>query len=192
MYTRLMNRILMFLTSFLPCRLIDIGGEPYLERYHVARIFGRTIYLHRFVSCDGERNVHDHPWRSASLILCGGYREELAFKSFLLGRQVMWSAFRWRYALSYSFFSALHIHRIDAVLPMTWTLFVTGRRIKDVYGKERGWYFYQIIGNRPFAIPAESGPKDWHKRAGNRATEYARRAARRIANDNIKSIARAG
>lgn len=33
------------------------------------------IYLHKFVADDDDRAMHDHPWPSASIILCGGYIE---------------------------------------------------------------------------------------------------------------------
>ena len=69
--------LLLRLTDRLPCRLIHgEHGEPYLERYYVAGLFGWHLYLHRFVDSDPDRGLHDHPWRrAASLVLSGGYDE---------------------------------------------------------------------------------------------------------------------
>jgi hypothetical protein len=57
------------------------GGErrPYLTRWHVLpRNKWFNIYLHRFLHGDDDRALHDHPWRSASLILEGRYTEHTA------------------------------------------------------------------------------------------------------------------
>lgn len=61
-----------------PMRLIEINGEPYLERYYMGTVQGRQIWLHRFVRDDAERHVHDHPWTALSIILTGGYTEQVA------------------------------------------------------------------------------------------------------------------
>jgi hypothetical protein len=37
-----------------------------------------NIYLHEFRRDDDDRALHDHPWRSVSIILRGGYWEHLA------------------------------------------------------------------------------------------------------------------
>lgn len=72
-----MNRLLYWLAGFLPCRIISDDGQPYLERYYLATLFGVRIYLHRFVGDDPARGLHDHPWPWAfSLILFGRYLEE--------------------------------------------------------------------------------------------------------------------
>lgn len=72
-----MRKLLYWLTGRLPCRLINDGERPYLERYYVGRLFGLTFYLHRFVGSDPARGLHDHPWnRAYSLILSGWYFEE--------------------------------------------------------------------------------------------------------------------
>lgn len=72
-----MRKLLYWLSGRLPCRLINDGDRPYLERYYVGRLFGLTFYLHRFVGSDPARGLHDHPWdRAYSLILSGWYFEE--------------------------------------------------------------------------------------------------------------------
>lgn len=72
-----MKRLLHWIASFLPCRIISDNGQPYLERYYVVTLFGVRFYLHRFVGSDPARGLHDHPWRWArSIILSGWYYEE--------------------------------------------------------------------------------------------------------------------
>lgn len=60
-----------------PCRLIDVQGQPYLERYWLCGLpGGGALYLHRFLAPDDARGLHDHPWPWAlSLVLVGGYDE---------------------------------------------------------------------------------------------------------------------
>lgn len=72
-----MNRLLYWIAGRLPCRIISDDGQPYLERYYLATLFGVRLYLHRFVGDDPNRGLHDHPWPWAfSLILFGRYQEE--------------------------------------------------------------------------------------------------------------------
>ena len=73
----MISKLLYKLTANLPCRLIALDSGPYLERYYVGQLFGVTFYLHRFVSGDSERHLHNHPWRwGRALVLSGGYTEE--------------------------------------------------------------------------------------------------------------------
>lgn len=65
-------------------RMIYVEGEPYLLRAYLLRgnerVVGRkfipSLYLHRFMRSDKERDLHNHPWGKAfSLILTKGYTE---------------------------------------------------------------------------------------------------------------------
>jgi hypothetical protein len=63
-------------------------GTPYLYRYFIykpdwldriginSKKAGR-IYLHKFVSSDHDRALHDHPWNFVSIILYRGYKEHV-------------------------------------------------------------------------------------------------------------------
>ncbi len=117
------------LTARLPARLICVDDAPYLERYYVGSLFGATVYLHRFVSPDQDRHVHDHPWPWAvSIVLVGHYIEEsvrwLTPDAGWVARYVRrcW----WRPNL----LNARSLHRIHTASPDTWTLFVHGPRRK--------------------------------------------------------------
>lgn len=141
-----------------PCRLISILDEPYLERYYVGRILGVQFYLHRFVSADGDREVHDHPWRwSAALVLAGGYVEErMRWLDMDMGWQ---SYFRRLFPGCLNRFSPRTFHQIVTVKPETWTLFMHGHRVKKwgfLRRDESGVRYHQ---------PHTVGTDDWWRRA---------------------------
>lgn len=126
-----MLRTLLFrLTAKRPCRLIKIDDQPYLERYYLGSLGNTTFYLHRFVSSDDERNVHDHPWRwSAALVLAGGYLEERLTH---FDPNTGWgSRFRRLFPGRINYINPRAFHRITAPKPDTWTLFMHGKRIKS-------------------------------------------------------------
>ncbi len=58
--------------------VIGRAGKPYLYRWYLLNLgrFGQ-FFLHRFVRSDGDLDLHDHPFNFLSLILWGGYWEEL-------------------------------------------------------------------------------------------------------------------
>ena len=127
--TRTANRLLHRLTATRPCRLITIGQKPYLERYFLGEALGVTFYLHRFVSSDSERHVHNHPWRhGCSFILSGAYTEEVATdicptSGNEAGCLTEFVRRRWFNTVGGSTF-----HRIHDAAPGTWTLFAHGAR----------------------------------------------------------------
>jgi hypothetical protein len=128
-----MKRLLFWLTGYLPVRLINDGARPYLERYFVARLFGVTVYLHRFVGSDPDRGLHDHPWGWAVLlILAGWYLEERRGHDY--GTRTFVPV-RWVNVLTGDSF-----HRV--VLPdekqEAWTLFIHG-------GYTKGWGFWSDV-----------------------------------------------
>ena len=141
----------------LPTRHISHLGAPYMERSHVATLFGIRIYLHRFVACD-EDGVHDHPFRhSLSFILAGWYWEDL------------WADRKKRRWLNY--IGPNKLHRV--VLPEStgadvWTLFLHTPRVK-------GWgILHPAIrddsGRPAMRFELQSDPddpplSDWHRRA---------------------------
>jgi len=158
----MVNALLYRLTAGLPCRLIYLRSGPYLERYYVGRVLGWTVYLHRFVSSDPERHLHNHPWRhSLALVLAGGYVEDV------VTNLCAWSSggvlterrkVRWFNAIQGAKF-----HRISAAQPGTWTLFAHGPRQVLPDGLEKGWGFLTAgPGATTVFTPAQPSPKDWH------------------------------
>lgn len=158
------RRFLYWLTGFLPCRLIKVGDQPYLERYYVGRLFGVTFYLHRFISADGDRDVHNHPWRlSAALVLAGGYREERVTQITPDGWH---SKERDLYLPKINIITGSRFHRIMETQPETWTLFMHGKRIST---STKAWGFLQKTADglrlfNPYNLDESIG---WWKRLPN-------------------------
>lgn len=171
----MINGLLYRLTAGLPCRLINLESGPYLERYYLGEVFGVTFYLHRFVSSDSERHVHNHPWGwGRALILSGGYLEERAVDLCPLiagsGCVTTFTRRRW-----YNRVDGHHFHRIHDAEPGTWTLFFHGKRQRverkdwthaDV---EKGWGFLErVMLSRTAATvftPYPSAKSQWWKTA---------------------------
>lgn len=180
-----LNALLFKLTKRLKCRLIKLDGKPYMERYYVGQLFGVTFYLHRFVSADSERHIHNHPWRrSASLILTGSYLEEIATDLCAHAgpsgcvtevRRVRW--FNW--------IPGSRFHRISDTEPGTWSLFMHGaREMVDCGMAERpkGWGFlsteylvgtHQITAFKPY--DGEVSDEEWYKHPDTPTGAQARR-----------------
>lgn len=56
--------------------VIGPPDSPYLTRLRIVStpLFG--VYLHRLHRPDAERDLHDHPWAFATLVIRGSYMEE--------------------------------------------------------------------------------------------------------------------
>ena len=107
--------------------------KPYLLRWYlVPRNHLCNFYLHRFLSDDDDRALHDHPWWFISFVLWGAYLEHCSDRA------------RVRRAGSIAFRPASHRHRIELIEGKTcWTLIVTGP-------KSRVWGFWCPQGFVPF------------------------------------------
>lgn len=135
-----MRRFLFNLTAIYPVRFIKPDGNPYIERYYMGRVFGITIYLHRYVGADGrDSGVHDHPWSWAvGIPLAGGYIERVMVRLCSLHGVITRTRFVGRF--SFNWLSSNKAHQITAIIPETWTLFLHGGRCK-------GWGFYEDHGS---------------------------------------------
>lgn len=166
---------LMRMTAGKPMRIIEINGEPYLERYYMGRLFGRQIWLHRFLRNDGERHVHCHPWSALSIILTGEYWEEVPGHN----EDLSLPDYLHRPAPCLNWIPAEKRHRIASVNPDTWSLMIVGKRTG------RGWFFYHPDGS---VTPGVSGSADWHKTALTRAQAYMTRRMRKAAAHEAKKV----
>lgn len=61
-----------------PDLIIGPPDNPYLYRWHLLRVFGVQVALHKMMRDDDDRALHDHRAWNFSLILKGGYTEILA------------------------------------------------------------------------------------------------------------------
>lgn len=133
MIDTLIARFLFWLSARLRCRKIDINDAPYMERYFLFKAFGVTFCLHRWLAPDGERELHDHPWRWArSIVLSGGYWEDR-----LDGLDPKYGVLKSRKAIRRwrtNRLTPTDFHSVVSLKPNTWTLFWYGQRFK-------GWGF---------------------------------------------------
>lgn len=130
MIFRLLNWIAAKRRSFL---IPHLDGRPYLLRVLLrGRLTGEntrprfSLYLHRFLSSDGDAPLHNHPWDwSFSIVLRGGYVEEKR------GRDGVTVIRRLR-PLRINKLGPRDFHRIvDIKGKETWSLFFAGRKSRD-------------------------------------------------------------
>lgn len=109
------------------------GSNPYMLRWYIIprnRFF--NIYLHKILRDDDDRALHDHPWRSLSIILAGSYRE------------VRENSDREYRSWSIIYRGAEYAHRLIVVDGPVWTLFFTGRKVRNWgFHCPRGWMPWQ-------------------------------------------------
>lgn len=158
-----------------PDRIIGPKDDPYIWRWWVTPWSNyerdeakRTlrdklkswlfhVYLHRVWRSDDDRALHDHPWFNISIVLRGGYYEHMPLYPvpYLQGydrreRRV------WRGPGSIVFRRASALHRLEiqkGAPHATWTLFVTGPRVREWgFACLKGWRHWQI-----FTSPSNPG-----------------------------------
>lgn len=134
--------------------LTGCDGSPYLTRWYL--IDGRFggIMLHRFHRSDEDKHLHDHPWNFASVLLWGGYFEEVQCSSL----ECEWTGFIWRPPFSVLFRRAGFAHAVR-LRPGTegkvWSLVFKGPQVRRWgFHTEGGWvhwkaYLNAKTGGRP-------------------------------------------
>lgn len=129
--------------TFKPDVVIGSDSKPYMFRWYVLpRNRWLNIYLHKFLADDDDRALHDHPWPSMSIMLKGAALEMLPGCSRLI------------VAGDVVFRTAEHKHRLVVIDPPTWTLFITGSKVRD-------WGFWCPQGFVPWQ--KFSDPSDKYK-----------------------------
>lgn len=122
-----------------------IGDEkdPYLLRWYIIPrnpVF--NVYLHKFLRDDQGLDLHDHPWRSISVLFSGSYVECTLGENGWIRRKQFNS-------LRVIFRRATHRHRIELLpdpidaskrLP-AWSLFITGRKVREWGFWKNNWRF---------------------------------------------------
>ena len=99
-------------------------GSPYITRTLLPRIGAVRPMLHRIWRADADPHCHNHPWATAQfLILSGGYVEHR-----LAGDETLMRTLR---PGDVNNLDADTFHRVDSVLPDTWTLGLVGERVQD-------------------------------------------------------------
>ena len=108
-----------------PHLVVGPPHKPYMLRWHLLpRNPFFNIYLHKFLNDDDDRALHDHPWPSVSFMLKGRVEEVLVEqKPWVLSRELGAGSVVWR--------PAVFRHRLKILEHPTWTLFITGPRVRE-------------------------------------------------------------
>lgn len=126
-------------------------SQIYLKRWNVIVTPWFSIKVHNIRMPDADRALHDHPWAFGTLILKGGYLEELPI--WTDQRQGEWRThFAARNRWSWHRIRAAGLHRIHEVAPDTWTLVLsTGTQRQWGFSPRAGeWYpHYRYLGYEP-------------------------------------------
>jgi len=157
--TEQVNEAMMEVSKHMPMRRILVDEQPYIERYYVkTSATGEQTWLHRFLSADGDRSFHSHPWYADSVIVCGGYQEEsMSHKD--LTRQ-----FARRYVPGdTNIINPTTLHMITSVDPMTWSVM----QVKPNWGT---WYF--IDDNGKIEQMGKTHGEEWWKRYDAREINF--------------------
>lgn len=110
--------------------VIGQPGNPMMERWRLLQTPWFGIYVHFIHREDLDPVPHDHPWSFRSLVLVGGYTEELHERPGSRDCRLV-PHHRW----SFHRFPLHHAHRIVGVAPRTVTLCIVGPKV-------RVWGFY--------------------------------------------------
>lgn len=119
-----------------------VGGQfTYMSRLRILQTPWFGIYIHWIYLPDTDRYLHDHPWNFFSMILSGGYSEQIESGKVIQRRR-----------FSFAFRKAERFHRIVKLnrIP-TKTLCIVGRRRRDWgFDTDRGWERWDeyIFGER--------------------------------------------
>ena len=157
----MISKLLYNYAGNLRCKLIKVNGQPYLERYLLGKIKGYTFYLHRFVSADGDRSLHNHPWDfSFSFVLSGWYIEDLLV-DVNPNIPITGCDTKERRVKFFNWIRGSKFHQIRFVAPGTWTLFCHSKRVK-----KKGWGWFRKQDNFTVYEPHtldESKSRSWEE-----------------------------
>ena len=147
-----MRKCLIKMTRNKPMKQIDVQGQPYLQRYYLGSLAGVQFWLHRFLSADGDRHHHNHPWRALSVVLAGRYTEHL------LSGQNLTTRSRRPLGMP-AIIGRNRTHRIGWNKPETWTLMIVG---------PRRFPFWSFINTDGSEERVATSARDWWRYCGTR------------------------
>lgn len=114
------------------------------------------LYLHDIDGLDPQPDPHDHPWPFLSLVLSGGYLEDM-FERYL-GRTWVKKRRYWRKGSVHLMWPHGQAHRIIGVHHGTRTLILRGPRLGE-------WGFYSLVqeGSNLYRMDRWTNWKDYLK-----------------------------
>lgn len=126
-----------------------LRGVPMLTRWRILQNRRFGLYVHEWHRPDSDRDCHDHPWWFGTLILRGGYTEEVRV---LPGDPASWVRRHFRRPFTWHAMPLNQAHRVIEVKPNTWTLLLVGPKVKSW-----GFYVHRRLGAPVWSGGAGSG-----------------------------------
>jgi hypothetical protein len=137
---------------FRPFCIYGKAGDLFLKRWTLFKTPWFRIVLHCFIRSDADEELHDHPWNFLTIILKGGYYEELGTSLKHPTRNKRISFIHWRPPGSILYRPAKTIHRVIlSEGTASWSLVFTGKKIRDwgFWTEEHGWcIWHKFINDR--------------------------------------------
>jgi hypothetical protein len=112
--------------------IANAAGNVFMRRYKLLKTNSGNVYLHEILRSDEDMCLHDHPWSFITIILRGGYREQLPRGKF------------WRRPGQLLIRPAQTAHRVEVDRP-AWSLVIVSRKWRD-------WGFFTRDGWRAFRV----------------------------------------
>lgn len=130
----LLNKLALKWKHFDINKTVDGKQVLYLRRWFIWRCKYFNVFLHYIPQPDNDRDPHDHPWTFISVLLHGGYTEEV----FNASRELR--AVNERSAPSIGYRPGQTVHYITAVKPYTVTLVLTSDYFREWgFVTTKGW-----------------------------------------------------
>lgn len=169
------NEFMLELTANMPCKQINVNDAPYMQRFFAGTFINQTgecdLWIHRFLSGDGDEHLHWHPFNMRSSVLCGSYREEYLENGVKLSRVIYPGDASRNFLINLCAKAqncqplrkipdrtrhiGMHdIHRIAEVAPHTWTMILAEPERVPVWGFIDDHGEYEV---------RKGSPRDWWK-----------------------------
>lgn len=117
----------------------DHPRGPMLRRYMIFQGERFGVYVHQIFRPDADRDCHNHPWWFRTVVLRGGYTEQV--RRWVSTPQESLSTAEHRPG-SFHTMPVNRFHRIVSVRPNTWTLLLVGPKVHE-------WGFWVTRPDRP-------------------------------------------
>lgn len=136
-----------------PDFVIAPEGEPYLLRWHIIpRNEKANVYMHLMLKGDAGREFHDHPWRSFSVVIGGGYEESIEDYEYdyICKEYIDTTTVNKQTAGCTWFREASESHRLDMTKDHKYalTIFSTGPKVREWgFSTDEGWVHWEDYVN---------------------------------------------
>ncbi len=102
--------------------------SPYITRTLLPRLLGYRVMIHRIHRADEDEHPHNHPWHMSRFMIISGAYLEHRYDDYIGPNRFKINT----YGIGdINTLDAKAFHRIDSVMPNTWTVGLVGRKVQD-------------------------------------------------------------